>query len=270
MDKLVQTLIALMTAINTLNGMPADTPAMPDRPPIVAPVSAEQYIEIKGTVQQVRGNQILVNNVWITLDATTIVKGALQPGAFVEVKGIRQTNGGVLAREIEPQNTTNTQKPVPPAPVARSVEIKGVVQQVQGNQILVNNVWVTLDATTVVKGTVQPGTIVEIKALQQPNGSVVAKQVEQQSRQDDNRGKSDDSGKSSDDNRVKSDNSGSKSNDDNRSKSDDRGKSNDDNRGKSDDSGKSHDDDRSKSNGSGSKSHDSSKGHDDHDDDDDD
>lgn len=268
MDKLVQTLIALMTAINTLNGMPVDTSVMPDRPPIIAPVSAEQYIEIKGMVQQVQGNQILVNNVWITLDATTIVKGVLQPGAFVEIKGIRQPNGSVLAREVEPQNTTNTQKPAPPVPMAQTVEIKGVVQRVQGNQILVNNVWVTLDATTVVKGTVQPGTIVEIKALQQPNGSVVAKQVEQQTRQEDNRGKSDDSGKSNDDNRVKSDNSGSKSDDDNRSKSDDRGKSNDDNRGKSDNSGKSHDDDRGKSDNSG-KSHDNHDDHDDHDDDDD-
>ncbi|MEW5718508.1 MAG: DUF5666 domain-containing protein [Chloroflexota bacterium] len=111
MDSLIQTLVALVAALSVATGSPTTTGAAPDRPAIVVPVSSSagsaspssstQSTEIKGTIQSINGNTIVVNGIEITLTSSTEIKGKLQVGATVQVEGAKQTNGVFLAKEVQ-------------------------------------------------------------------------------------------------------------------------------------------------------------------------
>ena len=109
MDGVIQALAALLAAVAAASGAPVDLGNSPDRPAIVAPVPAPDpsvkpgsgtIADINGTIQSVQGNVIVVNGVRVTLEKNTQVDGSLAQGAPVQVSGVRQTDGSVIARQV--------------------------------------------------------------------------------------------------------------------------------------------------------------------------
>lgn len=109
MDGVMQALAALLAAVAAASGAPVDLGNSPDRPAIVAPVLAPDpsvkpgsgtTADINGTIQSVQGNVIIVNGVRVTLEKNTQVNGSLAQGAPVQVSGVKQTDGSVIARQV--------------------------------------------------------------------------------------------------------------------------------------------------------------------------
>ncbi|CAG0947566.1 hypothetical protein ANRL1_04276 [Anaerolineae bacterium] len=110
MDSIMQTLAALLVALGAASGSPVDTAKSSDRPAIVAPIPASSQsndksnnaatTEINGTVTSFNGNVIVVDGMTITLDKNAQVNGVLKAGAMVQIEGVKQADGTMIAREI--------------------------------------------------------------------------------------------------------------------------------------------------------------------------
>jgi hypothetical protein len=57
--------------------------------------------EVKGVITAINGDSITVAGVLVLINSFTEVKGSFQIGDFVEVEGLLQSDGSILAREIK-------------------------------------------------------------------------------------------------------------------------------------------------------------------------
>lgn len=116
MNELFQALFALLAALSSASGAPAAKPVTLPAKPIIASapagmqvsqvvtpsVTPEPGVEITGTIKSVTGTTVLLDNgISVTLGMNAEVKGNLQPGAVVKIEGKLQTNGSILASEIQ-------------------------------------------------------------------------------------------------------------------------------------------------------------------------
>jgi hypothetical protein len=141
-------------------------------------------VEVNGVVAGRGGScpalTFTVNGVTIATQAATRYEdglcGDIQNGTRVEVKGIRQSNGTVLADKIDIDHPD-------PGP---EVEIKGLVSNlggacpnrtfaISGTQLTTNSATRFDDGSC---GTLQNGTRVEVKGTRMSNGSVLARKVD--------------------------------------------------------------------------------------------
>ncbi len=60
-----------------------------------------QTVEVKGTIEAIQGNTITVDGQKITLGPGVEIDGELKVGATVEIKGVQQPNGVIVAKEVE-------------------------------------------------------------------------------------------------------------------------------------------------------------------------
>lgn len=107
MQALLQAVLALLAAAGIATGAPADNSFSPDRPSIVSPAAAYQEesgpesYELKGTVETVKGNVIVVNGERIKIGPETKVEGDLREGAATRIEFYQQSDGTLIAKEIE-------------------------------------------------------------------------------------------------------------------------------------------------------------------------
>ena len=143
-------------------------------------------IEFEGTVEAIlpEGYQIAGHTVLVT--TTTHIEGNVQVGAFVQVEGFLQPNGTVLAREIE----VKAPKPTPSGP---KIEFQGTVEALLPNGYQIAGHTVLVTTTTHIEGNVQVGAFVQVEGFLQPNGTVLAREIEAKTKSDTgDRDKSDD------------------------------------------------------------------------------
>jgi hypothetical protein len=138
-------------------------------------------IELKGAVSGVTGTcpslRFVVNAVTVVTDSSTRFEdpcSGVQNGRRVEVKGIRQANGEVLARKVETEEDE----------VNNEIELKGAVSGVTGTcpslRFVVNAVTVVTNSSTRFDegcSSVQNTRRVEVKGTQQANGELLARRV---------------------------------------------------------------------------------------------
>ena len=185
-------------------------PASSTTPEPTAGVGVE--FEFTGIVESIGVNVWRISGQTVTVTASTELRGSPQVGQTVEVKAIRDASGALVARRIEvktsgtsgpsasntpsggggggsgpsPSNTpepTRTPEPThtsePTATQhAEEIEFEGTLQSISGDVWTVGGQAVTVTGSTEIKDNPQVGDTVRVRALQQPDGSLIAERIE--------------------------------------------------------------------------------------------
>jgi type VI secretion system secreted protein VgrG len=186
------------------------TPAPSTTPEPTAGVGVE--FEFTGIVESIGVSVWRISGQTVTVTASTELRGNPQVGQTVEVKAIRDASGVLVARRIEvktsgtsgpsasntpsggggggsgpsPSNTpepTRTPEPThtsePTATQhAEEIDFEGTLQSISGNVWTVSGQAVTVTGSTEIKDNPQVGDTVRVRALQQPDGSLIAERIE--------------------------------------------------------------------------------------------
>ena len=168
--------------------------------------------EFTGIVESIGVSVWRISGQTVTVTASTELRGSPQVGQTVEVKAIRDASGALVARRIEvktsgtsgpsasntpsggggggsgpsPSNTpepTRTPEPThtsePTATQhAEEIEFEGTLQSISGDVWTVGGQAVTVTGSTEIKDNPQVGDTVRVRALQQPDGSLIAERIE--------------------------------------------------------------------------------------------
>jgi type VI secretion system secreted protein VgrG len=185
-------------------------PASSTTPEPTAGVGVE--FEFTGIVESIGVSVWRIGGQAVTVTASTELRGSPQVGQTVEVKAIRDASGALVARRIEfkaagtggpsasntpsggggggsgpsPSNTpepTRTPEPThtsePTATQhAEEIEFEGTLQSISGDVWTVGGQAVTVTGSTEIKDNPQVGDTVRVRALQQPDGSLIAERIE--------------------------------------------------------------------------------------------
>ncbi len=130
-------------------------------------------IKIEGIVDNVTGNQITINGKTVFTDNQTHIKGTLAPGAEVEIKARLQNDGSLLAFKIEVEDGDDEDE----GRHGKYAEINGVTSNVTGTSLVVNGKTIKIDDATKIKGTLVNGARLEVKAITQSDGSLLAVKI---------------------------------------------------------------------------------------------
>jgi len=185
-------------------------PASSTTPEPTAGVGVE--FEFTGIVESIGVNVWRISGQTVTVTASTELRGSPQVGQTVEVKAIRDASGALVARRIEvktsgtsgpsasntpsggggggsgpsPSNTpeptrtperTHTSEPTA-TQHAEEIEFEGTLQSISGDVWTVGGQAVTVTGSTEIKDNPQVGDTVRVRALQQPDGSLIAERIE--------------------------------------------------------------------------------------------
>lgn len=149
-------------------------------------------VEFKGAIESITLPSLVVAGRSVVTDGHTEVRdstghiavAALTVGQNVEVEGTKQADGTVLAREISVRGAQA------PAPTANRVEVRGLITEIGADHLTVGATLVLVDAATRFKGfallsDLKTGQNVEVRALKQADGSLLAQRIELQHAEDD-------------------------------------------------------------------------------------
>ncbi|GBD08505.1 hypothetical protein HRbin22_00745 [Candidatus Thermoflexus japonica] len=125
-------------------------------------------VEFKGTVEEILPNGYRVSGITVVVTTTTRVDGPIAVGTFVEVKGVFQPDGSVLALHIHVER---------PEREKAEVEFKGTVEELLPNGYRVSGRTVAVTTTTRIDGPITVGTFVEVKGILQPDGTILALRI---------------------------------------------------------------------------------------------
>ena len=157
----------------------------------------DHLLEIEGKITAISGSSITIqtedgSKVEVNVGATTTIRGEdgpiplsqLKVGDKIEVKAQRNADGSLQAIDIKVEGEENDDEE------DASVEVKGVVTDISSTSLTVKTeggqmVTVTITPTTVIKKDDEPATFVdikvgqkvEIKAMRQTDGSLVATRI---------------------------------------------------------------------------------------------
>ncbi len=151
-----------------------------------SPKSAQ--VEFKGTVEEILPNGYRIAGITVVVTATTRIEGSIAVGTFVEVKGIPQPDGTVLALRIHVEDEDR-----------QEVEFKGVVEAILPDGYQISGRMVRVDGSTQIDGAIGVGAFVEVKGFVQGDGSIRAVRIHLEGDQKSGGGKVEESKKSGDD-----------------------------------------------------------------------
>ncbi|MFQ5639429.1 MAG: DUF5666 domain-containing protein [bacterium] len=144
----------------------------------------DQKLEVKGAIDSLGVNSLLVADVLFAVDASTVILdnqknpidfSALSVGEIVEVKGVQQPDGTFLAREIKLEDALEDE-----------IEVKGTIEALTGAEITVAGLTFSLTANTQVLNNnnlpisvsdLSVGLFVEIRGELLPGGSLLAVRI---------------------------------------------------------------------------------------------
>jgi hypothetical protein len=124
--------------------------------------SNTRTVQFAGGLTQLQPSRWTVAGIQVVIDTSTQIKGDPKEGYFVEVQGILQQGGVVLAKQIQ----------------LRTFDFSGKVQTVQPDRWVVNGLELYITPDTVMQAPVQPGYQVYIKAVLRLDGSLEAQKVD--------------------------------------------------------------------------------------------
>jgi hypothetical protein len=121
---------------------------------------------VSGTVDNVTGNKIIVEGITIFTDNNTRIKGQLTPGVFVNIQTTNQTDGSPLAVEIKARDDSG-----------KYINIKGAAANLTGTSLVVDGKTINTNNITKINGSLAAGAVVEVKAITQSDGSLLAVKI---------------------------------------------------------------------------------------------
>jgi hypothetical protein len=124
-------------------------------------------VEFRGIVREIQPRYWVVGNRLVFVTDRTSIAGQPQLDALAEIKGTLMYGDIVLANSI--------QVLLPDA--FAEVEFEGIIESLSADAWTVNGVQVIISPVTVIDGTPQAGMMAEVKGVLQPDGSVLAEQV---------------------------------------------------------------------------------------------
>ncbi len=147
----------------------------PERRPIL-----EQQITLSGVLEVIDSTHWLVDSIKVSLTSQTVVEGIAQSGLKVEVLGVKQLDGTVIALKariaapirIPPTTTRPTATPTP-----SSVQLTGVIAKLGTNEMFVANVYVVFTNTTKIDGRLVIGAQVKIDGVLMKTGVISASSI---------------------------------------------------------------------------------------------
>ena len=188
MQETIQLLIAVLAGLSAaMGGSPNANPA-PDRPAIVQPV-----VPVSAPV--------VSNNIATTTPAASVSA----PVASSNVASISTPTLRVVTLPAAAPTLRAVTLPAATPEARKEIEVKGTVQSLQGNTIVVNGQRIVLDPGAQIRGTLDVGAAVQIEGTQVGN-VMIARQIEVKG-SDDLQVKSDDSKSRQPSPEIKSDNS---------------------------------------------------------------
>ncbi len=132
------------------------------------PEREKAEMEFKGTVEEILPNGYRVSGRTVVVIATTRVDGPIMVGTFVEVKGILQPDGTILALRIHVEDEDKAKG---------EVEFKGVVEEILPDGYRIAGRIVRVGASTQIDGAITVGAFVEVKGVVQDDGSIRAVRI---------------------------------------------------------------------------------------------
>ena len=163
--------IAVGTFVEVKGVLQADGSILAVHIHLEEPEQKDAKVEFKGVVEEVLPNGYRVSGRIVVVTGSTKVKGPIAVGDWVEVEGVLQADGSVLAYEIEVKGAPGSGK-------SAKVEFKGVVEEVLPNGYRVSGRIVVVTDFTKVKGPIAVGNWVEVEGVLQADGSVLAYEIE--------------------------------------------------------------------------------------------
>lgn len=160
-------------------------PAPPAPAPVPAPVPPPEDNDVQGVVASMTGTPpvlTLVGGGVVRTDASTVVRRgdvvvnftAIAVGATIEVEGVRQADGSILARKIQIEDEDE-----------REVELEGAISNLQGGcpaiQFVVNGTMIISSSATDFRtscAVLANGADVEVKGMRLADGRVSATRIE--------------------------------------------------------------------------------------------
>ncbi|MBI2866530.1 MAG: hypothetical protein HYX99_04145 [Chloroflexi bacterium] len=166
---------------------PGDIPPLPPPPappdttePSPPPVPAGTEIRFTGTVASITGNQWTIGPFIITVDASTRLDNSPGVGSEVEVRAAVQPDGSALATRITNLSPVAAPAPGLPAPgavVAGEVRFTATVVSISGDQWHIGDFIVRVDGFTRLDGDPTTGSLVEVRAQAQTDGTALATRI---------------------------------------------------------------------------------------------
>ena len=151
-------------------------------------------VEIEGIIDLVNDDgSIVVNGITVVFGALSKVKGDLTVGSSVEIEGVLQPDGTLLAGEVKGEGRRSTSS-------GTEVKIEGPIEQIdldlEGNvvSIVVEGLAIAVEPLTRVEGTLEVDVIAEVKAIIIDGVYVAGKIDVQESGQDRERQEEEDEG----------------------------------------------------------------------------
>ncbi len=152
-------------------------------------------IEVKGRIEAIGGDSLIVKNFVFFVDANTVIKGDndtplnfsdLNVGDFVEVKAYRDSTGRLVASEIERDNGNDDHD------MAGRMEVEGRITHLTDSAMVVNDIYIQITPNTQFythddmpfsRDSLQVGMYVEVKVQLNNHGVWVAIKVEVKTRE---------------------------------------------------------------------------------------
>ncbi len=162
---------------------PSETPHPTETPeprPTRTPHPGEE-VEFRGVIMSQNGNLWVINGVTVTVDENTRIDeehGQAVVGALVDVEAIRQEDGSLWAKEIEVKRSSDNEEE------QNYVEFKGTIEAKSDTVWSIGGREVMVDANTVIderEGPADIGAYVEVKAMQNSDGTLYALRIKVES-----------------------------------------------------------------------------------------
>ncbi len=139
--------------------------------PLATDIEVANRTKINGAFEGVNEDgDWVISGVLVKVGPNADTDGLPSAGQNVRVDALRLEDGTLVAREVE-----NQAAPEPVAPERRTVELDGVLRGVDAEgRWVVNGVRITVNSETKLDGTPQVGSRVKVRALRQPDRTIVA------------------------------------------------------------------------------------------------
>jgi hypothetical protein len=121
-----------------------------------------QEVTFAGGLTQMQPGEWLVGGVRVIIPPEVTLNSEIMPGDYVEVNGILQPDGSVLATQVQ----------------ERQIEISGKIQAVGPNNLVVSGITVVVNPESQFQGSPDLGTMVHVHAFWMADGSLLARLVE--------------------------------------------------------------------------------------------
>jgi len=186
----VSLLVLSGLALAACSGIPASAAALMDREALAAlsgstidissssDLTVGGEIEFTGAVESIAGADWTIGGVAVLIAPGTEINGYPRVGDTVKVHGLLQSDGSMLAFEIDGSPAAGS------PPEAGETEFTGTVESIVGDVWTIDSQAVIASGSTEIKGAPAVGDVVKVHGMAQSDGSILAREIEKSGAKD--------------------------------------------------------------------------------------